>query len=156
MVSGLSSGVAEIAAGEYHTCALLTSGQVKCWGLNAYGNLGDTTVVDSNVPVTVSGVSGLTTIKANGGHTCGLTSSNNMICWGLNSKGQIGNNSLTDAFSGSVPSGLPSRLLGLSLGANQTCAQTDSGKVACWGINSHGQLGDGTTTDNLMPGTISP
>jgi len=54
-VSGLTSGVIAIAAGDEHTCALLTSGKVKCWGRNSGGELGDNTTTDRYTPVFVSG-----------------------------------------------------------------------------------------------------
>ena len=53
-VSGLSSGVQSISAGQNHTCAVLTSGDTKCWGNNNRGQLGDGTQTSTQVPVNVT------------------------------------------------------------------------------------------------------
>ena len=55
-VTGLTSGVQAIAAGNYHTCALLVSGSVQCWGDNMYGALGNNSTTESNVTVQVTGL----------------------------------------------------------------------------------------------------
>ena len=155
-VSGLSSGVSAISAGGLHTCALLTSGGLKCWGWNNYGQLGTGDDTDSNVPVNVSGLSsGVLAISAGGSHTCALLTSGGVMCWGRNWDGELGTGNNTDSYVPVNVSGLSSGVLAISAGDAHTCALTSSGGVKCWGLNQEGELGNGSTADSNVPVNVS-
>jgi len=153
-VRGLNNGVTAIAGGDWHTCALMSNGGVKCWGYG--GLLGDGTDTASTTPVSVSGLtSGVTEIAAGPIHTCALTNNGGVKCWGNNVLGQLGND--TNRFGQRVlvdVSGLSSGVVAIAGGGRHTCAATSSG-VKCWGNNTYGQLGNGTTTDSRVPVDVS-
>ncbi len=89
-VYALSSGVSAIAAGGIHTCALTTTGGVKCWGVQ----VGNDPMIESSIPVGVYGLSnGVSAITAGGAHACAKTITEGIKCWGANTYGQLGNNS---------------------------------------------------------------
>jgi alpha-tubulin suppressor-like RCC1 family protein len=165
-VSGLGSVVAAVAAGSTfdgpersHSCALLNTGSVRCWGSNAFGQLGNgtTSTVSQRTPVSVTGIANAVAIAAGGSHTCALLATGTVSCWGRNAFGQLGDSSTTNRSSPVVVGGNVNTLtnvVAIGAGAAHTCALRRDGSVRCWGDNARGQIGDGTTTNRLLPTTV--
>ena len=149
---GLGSGVAAVAAGTWHSCALTSGGVVLCWGDNFYGQLGIGGAEQSLTPVAVFFTpTAVTAISTGGQHTCVVTSGGAVKCWGENRSGQVGDGTSSDSIFPSDVVGLSSGIARIAAGARHTCALTTGGNVKCWGANGAGQLGDGTTTQRLTP-----
>ena len=147
-VMGLDSGVAAVAAGAVHTCALTEAGGVKCWGYNAFGQLGNGEASTSAVPTpqdVLSLETGVAAISAGGLHTCALLVTGGVKCWGFNFFGQVGDGTDgpgMDRFTPVDVLGLSSGVVAVSAGAYHTCALTGAGAVTCWGGDDFGQTGD--------------
>jgi len=157
-VSNLSMNVQSITAGNTHTCALTFSNEVKCWGDNRSGQLGNDTVgLQSKVPVSVKGLSGIIVlVVAGGAHTCALNNAGGVLCWGGNSYGQLGNNSQENAPLPVAVSGLSGEVIsGLAAGISHTCSLNILGGVKCWGQNDSGQLGNNSKDDSPVPVIVS-
>jgi alpha-tubulin suppressor-like RCC1 family protein len=151
-VVGLASSIGSVVAGYEHTCALTTTGGVKCWGANAYGQLGDGTTTDRSAPVDVAGLpTGVIALALGQFHSCALTVSNSVRCWGRNVAGQLGDGTTTIRLMPGWVAGLPPGIRAVTAGSNHTCALTSAGGVLCWGYNPSGALGDNTTTSRPTP-----
>jgi len=155
-VPTLASGVIAVSAGGFHTCALMSAGDVKCWGYNAHGELGlgDTTTRLTPAPLLSLGTTAVA-IATHWSHTCALTATGAVKCWGANDHGQLGLG--TASADKSTPTDLitlASGTVGLAVGLNHTCALTSTGAVKCWGANEHGQLGLTGTADRPAPTAV--
>ncbi len=160
---GTGRTATKLAAGWYHVCALLDNSTIKCWGNNTYGQLGDTTTTQRTDPSTLSAISfGAKTpnnVWAFGYSSCAGFTDNTTVCWGYNSSGQLGQGNTTSPVTS--PPGTMMNLgatryaTKISGGVDFACALLDDSTVKCWGLNTNGEVGDGTTTQRTSPVAVT-
>jgi alpha-tubulin suppressor-like RCC1 family protein len=173
-VIGITDAVAVASAESEQggSCALLSTGEVKCWGDNVSGELGNGTVggpdgrfaSSYDTPQTVIGINNAISITGSaislsgvfegvqGGPSsyCAVLSTGKVACWGDNNEGELGNGT-TAGKSGSCCGGVPQNVAGVtdavsvSGSSGHYCAVFATGGVDCWGDNEGGELGNGTT-----------
>jgi alpha-tubulin suppressor-like RCC1 family protein len=142
-----SPALVAIDGGAANTCALVTDGTIRCWGANS-GSLGNGSVLNSIVPVAVTGISNAAGIAVGAGHACAVLAAGAVRCWGQNEFGQLGNGT-------NAGSSLPVAVLGIAsatavtAGSDHACALLAAGTVACWG--SGGTIGDGSWSSRSAP-----
>ncbi len=85
-----------VSAGGQHVCATLSDSSVRCWGSNAFGQLGDNTLNDSAFPVTVLQLQAAQSVAAGADHTCAILSNGSVQCWGDNDHGQLGDGTVIE------------------------------------------------------------
>lgn len=151
--------------GGRHALALSSTGRIFAWGQNFYGELGDGTRIDSNLPVDITGmfnlVDGEHIVEISTGffHSAALTSSGRLFTWGENYDGQLGdktnlNKSIPVDITPNFYLSNGEKIIKLSLGYGFSAAITSFGRVFTWGRNYDGQLGNGTTTQINYPSEI--
>ena len=164
-VLGVTNAV-EITAGDYHACALLSDGRVKCWGYGFYGQLGyGSKGTGSNKPTAVfvqnsAGTGDLTSvvsIAAGQQYTCAVLSDKTAKCWGQTQSGRLGNGesgggeSDWKALPVDVKSDASTILTDIEeivTGGGTSCALLSDTTVKCWGSNANGQLGIGNNSNS--------
>jgi alpha-tubulin suppressor-like RCC1 family protein len=163
---GIGKTASALAAGGHRTCALLNDGSVKCWGQNAFGELG---LGDTNnrgdVPNEMGGNllavdlgtgKAASAIAIGGYHTCSLLNDGSVKCWGRNVAGELGQGDTDNRGDG--PNEMSDNLLAIDLGTGKTasairagaiytCALLNDSSIKCWGSNFTGQLGLGNIDD---------
>jgi alpha-tubulin suppressor-like RCC1 family protein len=154
-VIGIASGATALAGGDAHTCALV-SGNVKCWGNNAWGQLDDGSLTTRYAPVGAAGLTGIVAISAGRAHNCAIQNDGGVRCWGRNDHGQLGNGSYVPTGTNLpvTPTGLASAATSIAAGGSFTCTVI-SGAAKCWGSNYYGELGDGTLSERQVPAAVS-
>jgi alpha-tubulin suppressor-like RCC1 family protein len=153
---GLGDGVKAITAGAWHSCAVTSSGEVRCWGNNSFGQVGNGAAPSSRVatPVPVANVSGgIASLSAGYAHTCLVSSDGRTRCWGSNEAGQLGDGSTASQLAPVDVHGLAGVPSGVAAAQYHTCARVGGG-VQCWGANDGYQLGDGTDGDRTAPAPV--
>ncbi len=155
-----------ISAGDFHTCALLVTGTVKCWGQGGYGQLGQGSTTsrgdgpnemgDNLAAVALGAGRTATAISAGARHACALLDNGTVKCWGEGFYGQLGQGSTSTLGDGpnemgdnlaAVALGAGRTATAISAGTTHTCALLDNGTVKCWGEGLYGQLGQGSTSN---------
>ncbi len=145
-----------IAAGDFHTCAVLADGKVRCWGFGGSGRLGyanadsigDDETPDAIAPVDLGPGRTAKAITAGGGHTCVVLDDGSVRCWGNGIRGQLGYGNIVSigddeppAAAGPVELGPGRTATAISAGGDQTCARLDDASIRCWGRGVNGELG---------------
>lgn len=154
-IAGLETATDVSASGDF-ACALLPGGIVSCWGENDHGQLADGTVTGRTTPDTVAGLPETVQVVATANHACALAVDGTILCWGRGDHGQMGDGSFSEQHA-PVPVAQPGpavKLVGAASG-HWTLAFAADGSAFAWGRNEDGQLGNGTTTDEPVPVSVS-
>ncbi|MBI0150069.1 InlB B-repeat-containing protein, partial [Bifidobacterium sp. M0353] len=163
----------QVSAGYSHSLAVGSDGNAYAWGYNEYGRLGDGTTTERHAPVRVKTPDRKTypdlpadftylQVSAGTWHSLAVGSDGNAYAWGHNSNGQLGNGTTSYSQSAPVRVKTPDRktypdlpkdftYLQVSAGGDHSLALGSDGNVYAWGLNDHGRLGDGTTSERHAP-----
>ncbi|MEP6689096.1 MAG: hypothetical protein ABJC36_12180 [Gemmatimonadales bacterium] len=153
----------QIRSGYFHTCAITLADVAFCWGRNSNGQVGDGTTTPRLVPTRVKTTATFRWVFAAGLHSCGATTDFHALCWGRNEDGQLGDGT-------TLKKVVPTAIAGsrafrvVTVGAFKgngdgwnaaSCGITTADQTFCWGDNTYGGLGDGTTTKRLTPSPVT-
>ncbi len=155
-VEGICNDPVQLAAGQGHTCALFRAGNVRCWGLGQFGQLGygNTEPIGDDEHPTVAGdvdVGGkVAHLSAGSAFTCAVLRDSGVRCWGRGREGQLGYGNTSDVGDNETPASVGNIDLGgaavqVSAGSEHACAVLEDGRLRCWGNGANGRLGYGNT-----------
>lgn len=159
LVQGINDAIA-LTAGGNHTCAVHQGGTVSCWGRNDFGQLGNNSHTNAHTPVAVQGVRDVIALTAGSSHTCAVHQEGTVSCWGHRGGGVLEfknrhERSPTDTSSSLVTIPNIDDAIAIASYSYHTCALRKNGSVICWGDNSYGQLGAGSSDSrSSLPLTV--
>jgi alpha-tubulin suppressor-like RCC1 family protein len=148
-----------VSVGGQHACGLLVTGELDCWGDNSKGQLGDFTITSRDTPAPVGSNLRFIAVAAGRMHSCAIAEDGEAYCWGSALDGRLGYGGSADHLSaptrvrgGDLPDG--AQWTAIAAGGVHSCGAIADGRVYCWGGNTGGQVGDGTTEMRLQPALI--
>jgi alpha-tubulin suppressor-like RCC1 family protein len=144
--SGLLTGAITVSVNDNYACAVMMGGTVMCWGSNGFGQLGNGTNTSTGKPVVVTGLSSATAVSAGLSHVCAVLADHTAVCWGNGGQGELG--ASANVTASNTPVAVPglTNVAAIAAGALHTCAVLTDGTAQCWGDNTDGALGNGTTS----------
>ena len=148
------AGTTAVAAGYWHSLAVMPDGTVRAWGYNVAGQVGDGTTVDRPQAVTVPGLTGVVAVAGGAFHSLALTADGTVWAWGQNTLGQLGTGDTADHL---VPVRVPglTGVTAIAAGSVHNLAVKADGSVWSWGWNGLGGLGDDTGQARVLPGPVA-
>jgi alpha-tubulin suppressor-like RCC1 family protein len=153
-VYGLRHGVVTVTGGEEFACALMESGQARCWGGNDWGQFGNGLAFSSTVPAPPVELPSIVQLDAGKDHACARTENGEAYCWGANDKRQLGSDAGPKSAVPILVPNMSGTAVQVAAGGSHTCALVALGNVQCWGSNVFGQAG-GQSPDYLEPTTVA-
>lgn len=158
-LSSLSSGVVSVHTGLRHTCAIVADAaaaaenKLYCWGWNADGQLGLGSTQDQRTPTLVNVIAPVWAALGRQ-HSCAVVKTGALLCWGYNAYGQLGTGNTVQYVTPTPVVGLSSGVVTVAVGEHHSCAIMIGNVLKCWGWNSFGQLGIGSTVNQLTAATV--
>lgn len=141
---GAAVVVSSMGIGDQNGCGANSDGRVVCWGASYSGTGG--------FPNHIGGITDARQVSFRGEHGCAVLATGNVVCWGTNTHGQLGDGTTTTRiWEPAVPVVGLSGVVRVAAGWGHSCALRGDGRVFCWGLNTSGQLGDGSTTNRTTP-----
>lgn len=139
----------DVSTGTVHSCGI-AGGELLCWGYNNSGQVGDGTYDNRYEPVKIGERNDWYSISSGRSYSCGIAGGE-LFCWGENYKGLIGDDTVTETKI-NTPLKIGARIDWEKVESEgfSNCAIA-SGELFCWGINTYGQLGDGSTENRKKP-----
>jgi alpha-tubulin suppressor-like RCC1 family protein len=151
-VGGIPAPVVAIATGSQHSCAVTEDDTVYCWGLNAYGQLGDGTQTQQLSPVQVVGLDDNVVQLTLGDWTsCARTADGTAQCWGRNDGGHLGTGATSPFEAMPQAVSFAGTIVDIDASREGACFVTDPGEVYCMGRNNYGQMGTGVSSPGAFP-----
>jgi alpha-tubulin suppressor-like RCC1 family protein len=141
----------DVDAGVSHTCAISEGGDLFCWGANARGQIGDGSTDNKSLPTPVTKAGPWASVSAGSEFSCAVHADGTLWCWGLNSSRQLGDATTMNTAVPVQEKTLAADWASVTAGSGFTCGVKVDGTRWCWGGNSLGQGGDGTTISINQP-----